>query len=131
MRIPTGPGIILLASALILGLGGCAVTATDGTRMGLRSDEFADYVESVFRRQNEVASALALELDAEDPGSERYDELDAAELALLNACVGINELAARQRDGDPLGGLRALKRARQAPECERATAAALNLVPGT
>ncbi len=92
--------------------------------MGLKSDEFADYVESVFRRQNEVASALALELESEDPDSERYDRLDEAELELLNACVGINELAARQRDDDPLGGFKALKRARQAPECERAATAA-------
>ena len=95
--------------------------------MGLKSDEFADYVESVFRRQNEVASALALELESEDPDSERYGELDAAELRVLNDCVGINELAARQRDGEPLGGLKALRRARQAPECERATVAAAAL----
>lgn len=121
MRTPTGPGTIVLATALLLGLGGCAVTSVDGTRMGLKSDEFADYVESVFRRQNEVASALALELESEEPEGARYDELDAAELELLNACVGINELAARQRDGDPLGGLKALKRARRTPECERAT----------
>jgi hypothetical protein len=124
MRSPSGPGAILLVFTLLLGPGGCAVTAVDGTRMGLKSDEFADYVESVFRRQNEVASALALELEGEDPDSDRYRELDAAELELLEACVGINELAARQRDGDALGGLKALKRARQAPECERATSAA-------
>jgi hypothetical protein len=122
MRSPLLPGTILLASAVVLGLGGCAVTAANGTRMGLKSDEFADYVESVFRRQNEVASALALELESEDTASERYERLDAAELELLDACVGINELAARQRDGEPLGGFKALKRARQAPECERSTA---------
>jgi hypothetical protein len=114
--------MILLVSVAALGLGGCAVTAANGTRMGLKSDEFADYVESVFRRQNEIASELALEIESEDPDSERYGVLDAAELELLNACVGINELAARQRDGDPLGGFKALKRARQAPECERSTA---------
>ena len=124
MRSPLAPGTILLVLAVVSGLGGCAVTAVNGTRMGLKSGEFADYVESVFRRQNEVASALALELESEDPDSDRYVELDSAELELLEACVGINELAARQRDGEPIGGLKALKRARQAPECERATAAA-------
>jgi len=128
MRNPLGPGTILLVAAVVLGLGGCAVTAVNGTRMGLKSDEFADYVESVFRGQNEVASALALELDSEDPDSDRYDRLDAAELELLNACVGINELAARQRDGEPLGGFKALKRARQAPDCERATEAAARIL---
>jgi hypothetical protein len=118
---------MLLAPALLLGLCGCAVTSFDGTRMALKSDAFADYVESVFRRQNEVASALALELENGDPDSDRYRDLDAAELGLLEACVGINELAARQRDGEPLGGLKALKRARQAPACERATEAAAAL----
>lgn len=115
--------------ALLLSLCGCAVTSVNGTRMGIRSDEFADYVETVFRQQNEVASVLALELESADPDSERYAELDAAELAVLDACVDINELAAAQRDGESLRGFKALARARQTPECERATAAALNLVP--
>jgi hypothetical protein len=92
--------------------------------MGLRSDDFAAYVETVFRRQNEVASELALEIEGEDPDSARYGELDAAELALLDACLGLNELAAHQRDGEPLRGFRALERARQAPDCERAAEAA-------
>jgi hypothetical protein len=131
VRSPIGHKSVLLLPALLLGLGGCAVTAVDGSRMGLKSDEFATYVEKVFRQQNEVASALALELESEDPGSERYAELDAAELALLDACVDINELAAAQRDDEPLRGFKALARARQTPECERATVAAMNLVSDT
>ena len=121
----------VLALGLAAGLSGCAVTAVDGTRMGLRSDSFADYVETVFRRQNEVASDLATELDSADPASARYAELDAAELDLLDACLGVNQLAARQRDGDSPGGLKALKLARQTPDCERAAAAAMNLVSDT
>jgi hypothetical protein len=127
MQSPRGPRLIQLVPALVLGLAGCAVTAVDGTRMSPKSDEFAAYVEAVFRRQNEVASALALELEGENPDSAHYDELDAVELDLLDACLGINELASRQRDGEPLRGFKALKRARQAPDCERAASAAANL----
>jgi hypothetical protein len=128
MQRPPGFVLIRLAPVLMLGVAGCAVTAVDGTRMGLKSDDFAAYVETVFRRQNEMASELALAIEAEDPDSERYAALDAVELALLDACLGINELAARQRDGEPLRGLKALARAKAAPACERATTAAKNIL---
>jgi hypothetical protein len=116
------------ALGLAFGLAGCAVTAVDGTRMRLNSSEFSDYVEAAFRRQNEVASALALALDDADPDSPRFAELDEAELALLNACLGLNELAANRRDGDNIGNFSALRRARQTPDCERATSAAAALL---
>jgi hypothetical protein len=47
--------------------------------------------------------------------------LEAAELELLLACRGLNELARAQRDGEAIGGFGGLKRARGAPDCERAT----------
>jgi hypothetical protein len=103
---------------------GCAVTSVDGRRMGIRSDAFADYVEAVFRRQNEAATALGFVLDGEQPGSERYRALEAAELNLLTACRGLNELASAARAGESGRGPGSLRRARQAPACEQATAAA-------
>lgn len=115
-RIRAIPAVIV-----VLGLAttGCAVTSADGERLRPGSEAFADYVETVFRRQNELQLELALELDDEDPGSARYAALEAVELELLQACRGLNELAARRRDGDEGGGPGALKRAREAPECER------------
>ncbi|HUF72774.1 MAG TPA: hypothetical protein VMR74_07750 [Gammaproteobacteria bacterium] len=113
---------VILSSAVIVVLAaGCAVTTVDGERLRVRSDAFPDYVESVFRRQNEIATALALAIDDETPGSGRYAALEAAELELLTACRGLNELAEASRDGEGPRGLAALQRARLAPDCERAT----------
>lgn len=112
---------ILVVAALI---GGCAVTSYDGRRIGVASPAFAEYVESVFRRQNEVATSLGFALDGEEPGSERYRALEAAELNLLVACQGLNELASAARADESGRGPGSLRRARQAPDCERATAAA-------
>jgi ABC-type uncharacterized transport system permease subunit len=107
--------------AIVIGLAGCAVTSIDGVRMPLGSDSFADYVEAVFRGQNELATAIAAAIDDLSPGSERYAVLENAELELLAACRGLNQLARARRDGESAGGLGGLKRAREAPACERAT----------
>jgi hypothetical protein len=107
--------------AIVALVAGCAVTSVDGERLRPGSDAFSDYVESVFRRQNEIATELALALDDETIETERYEALEEAELELLRACRSLNELAEAQRDGESPRGIGALKRARQAPECERAS----------
>lgn len=96
--------------------------------MRLGSDAFAAYVEAVFRRQNEVAAELALALEREPLESERFSRLEDAELGLLTACRGLNEIARAQRDGERIGGLGALKRARRTPDCELATERAAALL---
>lgn len=111
---------IFVSILILLWLGGCAVTSVDGRRMSLRSESFADYVEAVFRRQNDVAAELAFEIDEladDDPG---YETLEAAEFELMSACRGLNQLARAQRAGESPGGFGALKRARSAPACEQA-----------
>ena len=111
-------------AAAALSWGCAAVTTADGDRLPVRSERFAAYVEGVFREQNRVATELAFGLEDASAGSARFDALAAAEDALLSACAGLNELAAARRDGEDAGGLRGLRAARQAPECERAAAAA-------
>jgi len=112
---------VLFSIAIAAALSGCAVTSSGGERMALRSDAFSAYVEAVFRYQNDVSTDLAFAIDDESPDSERYAALDALELELLTACRGLNELARAARNGEPVGGFGALKRARAAPECEHAT----------
>ena len=92
----------------------------DGERLSLRSADFRDYVERVFREQNRVADAVAFALDA--PGTEDR-ELAAAERELLGACAGVNELATARRDQRRLGMRASLRAARSVPDCERATRA--------
>jgi hypothetical protein len=123
-------GIRLPVLGIVLALAGCAVTSQDGQRMGIRSDPYAAYVRDVYRQQSEVSDTLIIALDEADPDSARYAELDAADLAVLTACRGINELASAEQSGDSPRGLAALKRARQVPECERAVQDAVVVLGG-
>ena len=110
------------ALVLLLIFSGCAAVPTaDGQRLSLRSDEFREYVERVFREQNRVADAVAFALDA--PG-EQDAQLAAAEQELLAACAGVNELATARRDERRLDMRDSLRAARSVPDCERATRAA-------
>jgi hypothetical protein len=118
----------LCSFAIAVLAAGCAITSADGERMRPGSDAFSDYVESVFRRQNQVATDLALALEDEPDDTARYSALEDAELELLQACRTLNELAEASRGGDEPGGLGALKRARLAPDCERATEEAAALL---
>ena len=102
-------------------LSGCAAVPTaDGERLSLRSADFREYVERVFREQNRVADAVAFALDA--PGTEDTG-LASAEQELLAACAGVNELATARRDQRRLGMRASLRAARSVPDCERATRA--------
>lgn len=121
LRLLPGPAVAVFAA-----LAGCAVVTTaDGSRLPVASDRFAAYAEQVFRAQNRVATDLAFALeDAPNAESEEFEALESAEESLLTACAGLNEVAAARRDGGGLGARRQLRAARQAPVCERATAAA-------
>jgi hypothetical protein len=109
----------LAVACTLLSLWGCAAVPTaDGQRLRLRSPEFRDYVERVFREQNRVADALAFALEApnvQDPG------LADAEQELLAACAGVNELATARRDQQRLGMRASVRAARSVPDCERVT----------
>ncbi|HEX6996639.1 MAG TPA: hypothetical protein VF322_00760 [Gammaproteobacteria bacterium] len=110
------------AVLLALAAAGCAtVTTASGERLEVASDEFRDYAERVFREQNRVATDLAFAIeDAQTRGSDAPEALLRAEERLLEACAGLNELAARRRDQRRVGARRGLAAARQAPECEAA-----------
>jgi len=107
-----------LVFLLLILLGCAAVPTADGERLSLRSAEFREYVERVFREQNRVADAVAFALEA--PGAQE-SELAAAEQELLAACAGVNELATARRDQQRLGMRSSVRAARSVPECERAT----------
>lgn len=115
--------------AIAASLVGCAtVTTTDGERLAMRSAEFQDYVERVFREQNRWATEL---LNAqEEAQGERYAQLIRAEDSLLAACSDLNELAAARRDERALGVIREAKLARSAPVCETTTLEVRGIVTG-
>lgn len=109
-----------LVFLLLILLGCAAVPTADGERLSLRSAEFREYVERVFREQNRVADAVAFALEA---AGAQESELAAAEQELLAACAGVNELATARRDQQRLGMRSSVRAARSVPECERATRA--------
>jgi hypothetical protein len=119
--------MVLLRSLALTGVvltAGCvAVTTLDGERLAMRSPEFRAYVESVFRAQNRVATELAFALES-DVGPAAEAELESAELGLIDACAGLNQIAIGRRDGTGRSGLGRVEAARRAPDCERAARAA-------
>ena len=124
-HVPGAVSRAAASAAVFCLLAGCAaVTTADGERLRVTSDKFRDYAESVFRRQNRIATELAFALEDADPDGAAFDELAAAEDELLAGCAGLNEVAAAARDGERLGNGRRLAAARQAPDCERAADAA-------
>ena len=108
-----------------LAAAGCAgaVTTAAGERLAITSPEFRDYVERVFRQQNQLATELAFAVeDAEDEAASAA--LAVAEQSLLEACTGLNEIAAARRDEQRLGPLRQAEAARETPRCEGSILAA-------
>jgi len=117
--------------AALAALTGCAVvTTSDGERLPVASNRFADYAEDVFRRQNRIATELAFALDDAEPDGAAFDELVAAGDELLDRCAGLNAIAAAIRDGGRLGTRRRIEAARQTPDCERAAEAAAGVLAG-
>jgi hypothetical protein len=123
----TSTRVLSATLAAALALTACAITTVDGERLRPGEPEFADYVESVFRLQNEAATELAFALESAEFESALYLRLESAEETLLAACDGLNELASRRQRGEEDRNLGALREARNAPDCERAALAAIAL----
>lgn len=120
--------IALLAAA---GLSACAaVTTPGGRRLRVGSSDFRRYVESVFREQNRVETQLNFALAGDDLKPRDRKALQRADTVLLEACAGLNEIAASRENNEQLGKLRQLRAARRAPRCERAAAAARGALNG-
>ena len=102
-------------------LAGCATTIStvDGRTLTLNSPEFREYVERVFREQNQAATALAFAQD--DASGARYETLLQLEDVLLEACASLNALAAARRDNRVLGLRRQARMATTVPSCESMT----------
>ena len=87
----------------------------------MTSAEYRDYVETVFRAQNRVASDLAFALADAPAGASSELALAGAEARLLEACASLNEIATLRRDDERAGLKRGVAAGRAAPHCEAAT----------
>lgn len=97
-----GGRLIFISVLLIFLLQGCALTAkVDGDKSRLSSQDFAQYVEAVFRLQNSITSDL-MSLQAED---EEVDQslLLKAEQSMREACAPLNSYVSKEMDGTSTG----------------------------
>jgi hypothetical protein len=109
----------VLLIAMLAAAGCAAVTTADGRRIALTAPEFQHYVERVFRDQNRLADEIGFALERATADGQREPlALAAAEAALLDACAGVNELAAARRDDRRLGLRRSARAARSTAACE-------------
>ncbi len=83
----------IVVSVMILT--GCSLPFLSYGENGLSQDDFARYVESVFRLQNSLTSEIML-LDSDD---ERQKALSQAEQTMRIDCAALNDYAARDSDG--------------------------------
>jgi len=96
------------------------ITTTDGQRLRVTDQEFRDYAESVFRRQNAAIVALADRLElTTDPS--KMSRLQRAEGVMLRACGPLNTVAAARRDGEALARDALRGAAVSVPDCDLAT----------
>lgn len=124
--MPTNRALSLLAlTGALTAFSGCAsVVTADGERLRMTSSEYRDYVETVFRAQNRVASDLAFALEDASAAEPLELALAAAEARLIEECASLNEIATRRRDDERTGLRRGVAAGRAAPRCEAATQAA-------
>lgn len=84
----------------------------------LPREEFAGYVEEVFRLQNQLTTEVMMIVGVDD--SEEYDELLKAEQVMHTTCDPLNEYANKELDGGSIGIFLRRRVERSAVACERA-----------
>ncbi len=78
----------------------CFVLGCASAPVNSGHDSFADYAESVFRRQNQLSSRLMMLNDAADEDNEAFD---VADQEMRDACHLLNEYAEREISGESMG----------------------------
>ena len=107
----------------ILLLQACATVTTtlpDGSQKTRLIEDFEQYAESVFRRQNQATAQAGMLLD-EDLNPDDYNALEAAESRMLKVCKALNEIANRQIDQQDINILLKLEVKQTIGECDYAT----------
>ena len=102
---------------------GCVplVQTEDGRSIRANSEEFQEYIESVFRRQNAVSVRLMWAIDG-DESEEVLQELERIESRLLDVCRPLNDVAIARRRHRSIDFDQKRELIQAAPQCERVTA---------
>lgn len=99
-------------------LSGCTMPFFGGYgEKGQTREEFARYVEGVFKLQNSMTSQIMALADSDDKPA-NLDALLQAEQRMQKKCEALNEYAARDSDGLSSGLLLQSRVAQSAKDCE-------------
>lgn len=110
-------GVMLMLAALILS--GCSMPFWGGYGAhGQTKDEFSRYVEGVFRLENSMTSEIMEFLENE--GTNKHDDLLAAEHRMDEACGPLNEYASRESEGLSIGVFLSRRVEQTVSDCEQA-----------
>lgn len=111
---------------MLMILSGCAFFGGYGTD-GQSSEDFARYVESVFKLQNSMTSQMMGLADSDDK-PKNFDSLLQAEQGMQKKCEALNEYAALDSEGSSVSLLLKTRVAQSAKDCETAAKALQTLL---
>lgn len=97
---------------------GCALSLGGYGAAGQSKEEFAHYVEEVFRLQNRMTSEVMMRVDSNEIS--RPDTLLLAEQRMQKMCDSLNEYVSRDIDGLGTGFFLQRRVGQSATECEHA-----------
>jgi len=119
--------LVPLASLLCLAACVPLVETQDGRHLRATSPAFKDYVERVFRQQNNLSWALVEALETvSDP--DKRQKLNQLESQLRRACEPVNRLASARRRGTASSRAEQLALVRTLPQCEASSQEARQLL---
>jgi hypothetical protein len=85
-------------------------------------EEFAKYVEHVFRYHNQVmAELIESAAERDEHSSKTFQELTRAEKQMVTLCEPLNEVVTETLSGENIGLNLKMKLVEAAPACESAT----------
>ena len=109
-----------ISMLITLVLSGCSLPFLGGYGAeGQSSEEFAHYVESVFKLQNSLTSEIIGLADSDDKPA-NMDALLQAEQSMQKKCEALNEYATLDSDGSNVSVMLKTRVAQSAKECETA-----------
>ncbi|MGR9052508.1 MAG: hypothetical protein ACU84J_07660 [Gammaproteobacteria bacterium] len=118
----------LAVFTLFFFVSGCSAWFLGGYGNSGRSrDEFAEYVESVFKFQNQMTSKVMMLTAGADDLSD-YEEIFIAEQRMQEQCEPLNEYAALEADGGNIGFFLRRRVEKTAEICDRAAHRVENLL---
>jgi hypothetical protein len=106
-------------------LASCTTVTTrksTGEEVTMTQEEFAKYVEHVFRYHNQVmAELIESASDRTEQSSRTFKELTFAEKHMVTVCEPLNEVVTETLSGQNIGLQLKMKLVEAAPACESAT----------